>query len=48
MRFSVYFDCILNEKNGYFHKNNDINCTHAKGHATSRENFQKNVQFDVS
>ena len=42
MRFSVYFDCILNEKNVSFHiKNNDISCTHAKGHAAPRENFEK-------
>ena len=41
MRFSVYFDCILNEKMVLFKYNNDISCTHARGHATLRENFEK-------
>ena len=35
IRFSVYFDCILNERN------NDISCTHARGHAILREIFLK-------
>ena len=42
MRFSAYFDCILNEKKWFFsYRNNDISCTHARGHATLRENFEK-------
>ena len=41
MRFSVYFDCILNEKWFFSNRNNDISCTHARGHATLRENFEK-------
>ena len=41
MRFSVYFDCILNEKWFISNRNNDISCTHARGHATLRENFEK-------
>ena len=41
MRFSVYFDCILNEKWFFSNGNNHISCTHARGHATLRENFEK-------
>ena len=41
MRFSVYFDCILNEKWFFSNRNNDIICTHARGHATLRENFEE-------
>ena len=42
MRFSVYFDCILNVKMVLFiYRNNDISCTHARGHATLQENFEK-------
>ena len=41
MRFSVYFDCILNEKMVLFNRNNDISCTQARGHANLRENFLK-------
>ena len=42
MRFSVYFDCILNEKiTSFLYINNDISFTHARGHATLRENFEK-------
>ena len=38
--FSVYFDCILNEKMLLFsYRNNDISRTHARGHATMREFF---------
>ena len=29
MRFSAYFDCILNEKKKFSYRNNDISCTHA-------------------
>ena len=29
--FSVYFDCILNEKWFFSNRNNDISCTHARG-----------------
>ena len=25
----------------FSNRNNDINCTHARGHATLRENFEK-------
>ena len=42
MRFSVYFDCILNEEMFFFsYRNNDISFTYAKGHATLRENLEK-------
>ena len=44
MRFSVYFDCILNEKmvlKDFSNRNNDISCTHARGHATLRKHFEK-------
>ena len=41
MRFSVYFDGILNEKIIIFIEKKDISCTHARGHATLRENFEK-------
>ena len=41
MRFSIYFDCTLNEKWFFSNRNNDIKCTHAMGHATLRENFEK-------
>ena len=43
MRFSVYFDCILNEKNGSFHIEITILAAHmlGPGHATLRENFEK-------
>ena len=43
MRFSVYFDCILNEKNGSFQIEIMISAAHvhARGHATLRENFEK-------
>ena len=40
MRFSVYFDSILNEKWLFSYRNNDINCTHDWGHAPQRENFE--------
>ena len=40
MRFSVYFDCILNEKWLFSYKNNDISCTHYRGHATLQEVFE--------
>ena len=38
--FSVYFDCHLNENWFFSYRNNDISCTHARGHATLRENFE--------
>ena len=41
MRFSVYFDCILNKKMGLSYRNNDISCTHDRGHATLQEIFEK-------
>ena len=42
MSFSVYFDCILNEKKWFFsYRNNDISCTHVRGHATMRKKFEK-------
>ena len=42
MRISVYFDCILNKKKWVFsYRNNDISCTHDRGHATLQENFEK-------
>ena len=44
----VYFDSILNEKRLFSYRNNDINCTHARGHAPQRENLEKNVQFGAS
>ena len=37
MRFSVYFDSILNEKWLFVYKNIDISCTHARGHAPSEK-----------
>ena len=41
MRFSVYFDSILNEKWLFSYRNNDISCTHASGHAPQQENIEK-------
>ena len=43
MRFSVYFDCILNEKNGSFHIEIMISAAQmlGPGHATLREIFYK-------
>ena len=41
MRFSVYIDSILSEKWLSSYINNDISCTHAKGHALQGENFLK-------
>ena len=41
MRFSVYFDSILNEKWLFSYRNNDISCTLARGHAPQRENLEK-------
>ena len=41
MRFSVDFDCIVNEKIVILYRNNAISCTYARGHATLRENFEK-------
>ena len=41
MRFSVYFDSILNQKWLFSYRNNDISCTHAKGHAPQRKNLEK-------
>ena len=41
MRFSVYFDSILNEKCLFSNRNNDISSTHARGHAPQRENLEK-------
>ena len=32
----------------FSNRNNDISCTHARGNATLRENFEKNVQFNAS
>ena len=47
MRFSVYFDSILNEKWLFSSRNNDISRTHARGHAPQQVKFRKNVQFGV-
>ena len=41
MCFSVYFDSILNEKWPFSYRNNDISCTHVRGHAPQRENLEK-------
>ena len=41
MRFSVYFDSILNEKWLFSYRNNAINCTHDWGHAPQRKFFEK-------
>ena len=41
MRFSVYFDSILNEKWLFLYRNNDISCTPPRGHAPQRENLEK-------
>ena len=42
MRFSVYFDSILNEKWLFSPKNNyDTSRTHARGHTPQRENLDK-------
>ena len=41
MRFSVYFDSILNEKWLFSSRNNDISDTHARSHAPQREDLEK-------
>ena len=41
MRFSVYFDSILDVKWLYSSRNNDISRTHTRGHAPQRENLEK-------
>ena len=41
MSFSVYLDSILNEKWLFSYRNNNISCTHGRGHALQRENFEK-------
>ena len=41
MRFSVFFYCIVHEKMVLSYRKNDISCTHARGLATLRENFEK-------
>ena len=41
MRFSVYFDCILNEKNGSFHIEIMISAAHMLGGMLPCENFFK-------
>ena len=42
MRFSVYFDCILNKKKWVFsYRNNDISYTHDRGHATLQKFSEK-------
>ena len=41
MRFSVYFASILNKKWLFSFRNNDVSCTHARGHAPQRENLEK-------
>ena len=53
MRFSVYLDSILNEKWLLSYRNNDISCSHGRGHAPQRENLETmcnlvrlGVQFD--
>ena len=48
MRFSVYFDCILNEKNGSFLIEIMISAAHMQRAMLPREKLLKNVQFDVS
>ena len=48
MRFSIYYDSILNEKWLLSYRNNDISSTHAKGHAPRlARKLRKNVQFGV-
>ena len=47
MRFSVYFDSILNEKWLFSNRNKDISCTPAKGHAPHRENLEKYATCNV-
>ena len=47
MRFSVYFDSILNEKWLFSYRNNDISCTPARGHAPQRENLEKYATCNV-
>ena len=39
MHFSVYFDCILNEKNGYFHIEIMISAAHMMGACYATRNF---------
>ena len=41
MRFSVYFDSILNEKWLFSYRNNAINCTHDWGHDPQQNYFEK-------
>ena len=41
MRFSVYFDSILNEKWLFSFRNNDISCTPARGHTPQRQTLEK-------
>ena len=41
MRFSVYFDSILNEKWLFSYRNNYSSCPDAREHAPQRENFEK-------
>ena len=48
MSFSVYLDNILNEKWLFSYRNNNISCTHVKGHALQRENFEKMFHICVS
>ena len=47
MRFSVYFDSILNEKWLFSSRNNDISGTHARGHAPQREKMCNMLRFGV-
>ena len=42
MRFSVHFDCILNEKWLFPYRNNDISCTHARVMV-----WYGNILFDI-
>ena len=39
MRFSVYFDKILNEEWLFSYRNNDISCTHDIGGMLPNEKF---------
>ena len=48
MHFSVYFDCILNEKNGSYHIEIMISAAHMMGACYATKTFWKNVQFDAS
>ena len=48
MSFSVYFDCIVNEKMLFFHTEIMISAAHMLEGILPVRNIFKNVQFDAS